>query len=143
VTFLVLFQGWLQRSYSPGNAENSLLTIEEVGGVLGIPVNLKTEDKFHLTIEEYLHAVLSLVEELVPFFPFFPFPFFSGVGGAVANTGTKTRLTTNAVTQHDFLRPQMINRFIKDIHSSFQVLNLKNDSLRRRGDGLKYNVSFL
>jgi hypothetical protein len=30
-----------------------------------VPVNLKTEDKFHLTIEEYLHAVLSLVEELV------------------------------------------------------------------------------
>ncbi|KAG0131643.1 Translin [Tuber indicum] len=115
VTFLVLFRGWLRRSYSPGNAENSLLTIEEVGGVLGIPVNLKTEDKFHLTIEEYLHAVLGLVEEL-------------------------TRLTTNAVTQRDFLRPQMINRFIKDIHSSFQVLNLKNDSLRRRGDGLKYNV---
>ncbi|CUS14101.1 unnamed protein product [Tuber aestivum] len=115
VAFLVLFRGWLQRSYAPGNAENSLLTIEEVGSVLGIPVNSKTEDKFHLTIEEYLHAVLGLVEEL-------------------------TRLTTNAVTQHDFLRPQMINRFIKDIHSSFQVLNLKNDSLRRRGDGLKYNV---
>ncbi|KAG0635593.1 Translin [Tuber brumale] len=115
VAFLVLFRGWLQRSYAPGNADNSLLTIEEVGGVLGIPVNLKTEDKFHLTIEEYLHAVLGLVEEL-------------------------TRLTTNAVTQRDFSRPQMINRFIKDIHSSFQVLNLKNDSLRRRGDGLKYNV---
>lgn len=30
-----------------------------------VPVNLKTEDKFHLTIEEYLHAVISLVEELV------------------------------------------------------------------------------
>ncbi|RPA89815.1 Translin [Choiromyces venosus 120613-1] len=115
VAFLVLFQAWLQRSYAPGNAENSLLTIEEVGDVLGVPVNLKNEDKFHLTIEEYLHAVLSLVEEL-------------------------TRLTTNAVTQHDFLRPQMINRFIKDIHSSFQVLNLKNDTLRRRGDALKYNV---
>jgi len=141
VTFLVLFQGWLQRSYAPGNAENSLLTIEEVGGVLGIPVNLKTEDKFHLTIEEYLHAVLSLVEELVPFF--LCFSPFSPEWRAVANMGMKTRLTTNAVTQHDFLRPQMINRFIKDIHSSFQVLNLKNDSLRRRGDGLKYNVSFL
>lgn len=41
------------------------------GGLAGVlmtmvvPVNLKTEDKFHLTIEEYLHAVISLVEELV------------------------------------------------------------------------------
>jgi hypothetical protein len=32
-----------------------------------VPVNLKTEDRFHLTIEEYLHAVISLVDELVPF----------------------------------------------------------------------------
>lgn len=29
---------------------------------------------------------------------------------------------------------------MKDLHSAFQVLNLKNDSLRRRGDGLKYHV---
>lgn len=33
--------------------------------VIIVPVNLKTEDKFHLTIEEYLHAVINLVEELV------------------------------------------------------------------------------
>jgi hypothetical protein len=36
----------------------------------------------------------------------------------------------------------MINRFVKDIHSSFQVLNLKNDSLRRRSDSLKYSVGY-
>lgn len=30
-----------------------------------VPVNLKTEDKFHLTIEEYLHAIVTLVDELV------------------------------------------------------------------------------
>jgi hypothetical protein len=47
---------------------------------------------------------------------------------------------TNAVTQRDFKRPQLISTFVKDIHSSFQVLNLKNDSLRRRSDALKYNV---
>lgn len=113
--FLVLLHGWLKRSYGAAESENSLLSIDEVGVVLGVPVNLKTEDRFHLTIEEYLHAVVSLVDEL-------------------------TRLTTNAVTQHDFLRPLMINRFVKDIHSSFQVLNLKNDSLRRRSDSLKYSV---
>jgi hypothetical protein len=47
---------------------------------------------------------------------------------------------TNAVTQRDFKRPQLISTFVKDIHSSFQVLNLKNDSLRRKSDGLKYHV---
>lgn len=40
--------------------------------VIIVPVNLKTEDKFHLTIEEYLHAVINLVEELVD-----PLSFFS------------------------------------------------------------------
>ena len=92
---MILLQGWLRRSYDAGTQDsgNSLLTIDEVGEVLGgnlnslaplqyeiklhgffwpmltygrqVPVNLKTEDRFHLTIEEYLHAVLSLVEELV------------------------------------------------------------------------------
>jgi len=34
----------------------------------------------------------------------------------------------------------LISRFVKDLHSAFQVLNLKNDILRRRSDGIKYNV---
>ncbi|KAF8545399.1 putative Translin-1 [Trichophaea hybrida] len=117
LTFLVLFETWLERMYTTDSPQpgNALLTIEEVGERLGVPVNLKTEDQFHITIEEYLHAVITLVEEL-------------------------SRLMTNAVTQRDFKRPQLISTFVKDIHSSFQVLNLKNDSLRRRSDGLKYNV---
>lgn len=34
----------------------------------------------------------------------------------------------------------LISRFVKDLHSAFQLLNLKNDTLRRRSDGIKYNV---
>ena len=30
-----------------------------------VPVNLKEQDAFHLTIEEYLLALISLIEELV------------------------------------------------------------------------------
>ncbi|TGZ82191.1 recombination hotspot-binding protein [Ascodesmis nigricans] len=126
LTFLVLFATWLERMYEGDGEEakekkpekehgNALLTLEEAGNELGVPVNLKTEDKFHLTIEEYLHAVITLVEEL-------------------------TRLTTNAVIQRDFERPMLISKFVKDLFSAFQVLNLKNDSLRRRGDSLKYSV---
>jgi len=29
---------------------------------------------------------------------------------------------------------------VKDLHAGFQILNLKNDSLRRRSDGIKYQV---
>jgi len=30
-----------------------------------VPANLKDRDEFHLTIEEYLQALISLVDELV------------------------------------------------------------------------------
>lgn len=33
-----------------------------------------------------------------------------------------------------------IAQFIKDVHAGFQILNLKNDSLRKRSDGIKYRV---
>lgn len=69
-----------------------MLTIEEVGGVMNstctrttsppvkckkdvanaepaVPVNLKDRDAFHLTIEEYLLSLVSLIEELVRFPP--------------------------------------------------------------------------
>ena len=40
----------------------------------------------------------------------------------------------------DYERPRRISQFIKDVHAGFQVLNLKNDALRRRSDSIKYNV---
>lgn len=95
--------------------QGELLTIEQVGEKLGVPVNVKNEDLFHLTIEEYLHGLISLIDELA-------------------------RLAVNSVTAGDYARPVLISRFVKDLHAAFQVLNLKNDALRRRSDGIKYNV---
>ena len=53
-----------------------------------VPVNLKNEDGFHITIEEYLHALVSLTEEL-------------------------SRLAINAVTLGDYSRPIQISKFVK------------------------------
>ncbi|KAF2721926.1 Translin [Polychaeton citri CBS 116435] len=92
-----------------------LLTIEEVGQVMNVPVNLKNIDAFHLTIEEYLLALISMVDEL-------------------------SRLARNSVTLGDYRRPLQISKFIKDLHAGFQILNLKNDALRKRSDGIKYRV---
>ena len=78
-------------------------------------MSLKEEDRFHFTIEEYLQSLISLVEELA-------------------------RLAVNSVTLGDYQRPLEISRFVKDLHAGFQILNLKNDSLRRRSDSIKYNV---
>lgn len=55
-------------------------------------------------------------------------------------TSLQTRLARNAVTLGDYERPLQINRFVKDVHAGFQILNLKNDILRRKSDGLKYRV---
>ncbi|GAB1194532.1 hypothetical protein APSETT444_003778 [Aspergillus pseudonomiae] len=93
----------------------SFLTIEEVGKFLDVPVNLKEQDAFHLTIEEYLLALISMVEEL-------------------------SRLAVNSVTLGDYARPVQIGSFIKDLFAGFQLLNLKNDILRKRSDGIKYSV---
>jgi hypothetical protein len=78
-------------------------------------VNLKDRDAFHLTIEEYLLALVSLLDELA-------------------------RLARNSVTLGDYARPLQISKFIKDVHAGFQILNLKNDVLRKRSDGIKYRV---
>lgn len=80
-----------------------------------VPVNLKDRDAFHLTIEEYLQSLISLIDELA-------------------------RLARNSVTAGDYARPVAIAKFIKQIHAGFQILNLKNDSLRKRSDGIKYRV---
>ncbi|KAL4969609.1 translin [Aspergillus stella-maris] len=93
----------------------SFLTIEEVGRVLEVPVNLKLEDAFHLTLEEYLLALISMIEELA-------------------------RLAVNSVTLGDYGRPTVIGNFIKELFNGFQLLNLKNDTLRKRSDAIKYSV---
>ncbi|KAL9580912.1 MAG: hypothetical protein Q9212_004216 [Teloschistes hypoglaucus] len=109
----VVFYVWL--GGAGGKPQGTLATIEEVGSALTVPINVKDRDTFHITTEEYLHALISLIEELA-------------------------RLAVNSVTLGDYQRPLQISKFVKDLHAGFQILNLKNDALRRRSDGIKYNV---
>ncbi|KAI4794305.1 Translin, partial [Aureobasidium sp. EXF-8846] len=116
-SFSILLCGFLGgfSSVGSGSQDGRLLTIEEVGQIMNIPVNVKDRDIFHLTIEEYLQSLISLIDELA-------------------------RLARNSVTQGDYSRPVHIAKFIKHVHAGFQILNLKNDSLRKRSDGIKYRV---
>ncbi|GJC79667.1 translin-1 [Colletotrichum liriopes] len=136
--FTVLLCGWLGGLTSDGKPGPvaRLLTLEEVGEIFKgiqchlrwfaffggleltmatVPVNLKDRDAFHLTIEEYLLALTDLTQEL-------------------------SRLATNAVTLSDFAMPVEISSFVKDLFAGFQLLNLKNDILRKRVDAVKYDV---
>lgn len=54
----------------------------------------------------------------------------------------KSRLAVNSVTLGDYTRPVQIGNFIKDLFAGFQLLNLKNDVLRKRSDSMKYSVCF-
>ncbi|KAH6604566.1 translin family [Trichoderma cornu-damae] len=92
-----------------------LLTLEEVGAIFSVPTNLKDRDAFHLTIEEYLLALVDLTQDL-------------------------SRLATNSVTLGDFQLPLTISAFVKDLFAGFQLLNLKNDIIRKRADSVKYEV---
>lgn len=92
-----------------------LLTLEEAGLLFGVPINLSVHDDFHITIEEYLSALVSVTDEL-------------------------SRLAMNSVTLGDVALAVRISGFIKDVHAGFQVLNLKNDFLRKRVDSVKYHV---
>ncbi|VDC00772.1 unnamed protein product [Peniophora sp. CBMAI 1063] len=91
----------------------TLLSLESTCDQLGIKSEWK--DKFQLAVEDYLHGVITLVNEL-------------------------SRLAINSVTLGDFEAPIKISFFVKDIFAGFTMLNLKNDLLRRRFDSLKYDL---
>ncbi|XP_017798732.1 PREDICTED: translin [Habropoda laboriosa] len=92
---------------------NVLVTKETAAEILG--VKNSREDGFHLDLEDYLMGLLQLAAEL-------------------------SRFAINSVTNGDYNRPIEIARFVNELNAGFKLLNLKNDSLRKRFDGLKYAV---
>ncbi|EFX84471.1 hypothetical protein DAPPUDRAFT_194468 [Daphnia pulex] len=85
----------------------------DVGKLL--EVSIKEEDGFHLDVEDYLSGLLQLASEL-------------------------SRLAVNSVTAGNYDLPIRISRFVSELNGGFRLLNLKNDSLRKRFDALKYDV---
>ncbi|KAI0535352.1 putative sequence-specific DNA binding protein [Xylaria digitata] len=111
---LTAWLGGMGTESRPGEL-GRLLTIEDIGEILKVPVNLKDRDSFHVTIEEYLLALTDITEEL-------------------------SRLAMNSVTMGDVALTVRISSFIKDLFAGFQLLNLKNDIVRKRVDAVKYHV---
>ncbi|KAJ3050080.1 hypothetical protein HK097_008937 [Rhizophlyctis rosea] len=112
----VLQQACYLAAYTTYLHYERLVTVPEVEEMLGVPVSLRGDlPTFHIGIEDLLHGIVSL-------------------------TGELTRLTVNCVTHGDFQRPFRIHQFIVDLHSGFQLLNLKNDTLRKRFDSIKYDI---
>ncbi|KAI9512407.1 translin [Russula earlei] len=93
--------------------DGTLASLATVADQLGIKE--EWEDRFSITPEDYLHGVITFINEL-------------------------SRLAVNAVTLGDFEAPLRISIFAKDVFTGFSMLNLKNDLLRRRFDSLKYDI---
>uniref|UniRef100_UPI00358EF301 translin n=1 Tax=Myxine glutinosa TaxID=7769 RepID=UPI00358EF301 len=91
----------------------TLISREQAAEILGVKV--QQEKGFHLDLDDYLSGLLVLANELV-------------------------RLAVNSVTAGDYNRPLRIAAFVNELDSGFRLLNLKNDALRKRYDGLKYDV---
>ncbi|TPX34478.1 hypothetical protein SmJEL517_g02824 [Synchytrium microbalum] len=93
-----------------------LATIPEIEAMLGVPVSLRGDvSHFHIPIEDLLLGMVSM-------------------------TGELARLAVNCVTHGNFSRPLRISKFVTELYSGFQLLNLKNDSLRKRFDSMKYDI---
>ncbi|KAF5385736.1 hypothetical protein D9757_005458 [Collybiopsis confluens] len=91
----------------------TLISLGDASEILGMQEEWK--DRVKLVVEDYLLGLISMVNEL-------------------------SRLAVNAVILGDFEEPLKISAFVKELFSGFSMLNLKNDSLRRRFDSLKYDV---
>jgi predicted translin family RNA/ssDNA-binding protein len=51
-----------------------------------------------------------------------------------------SRLAVNSVRYGNYSTPALISTYLNNLYSGFRVLNLRNDALRRRYDGIKYEI---
>nr|XP_043610399.1 translin [Erigeron canadensis] len=91
----------------------------ETGNLL---VHVEVEEKlelnaseFGLDVEDYLIGICFMSNEL-------------------------PRYVVNQVTAGDYDCPRKVLKFLTDLHASFRLLNLRNDLLRRKFDGMKYDL---
>ncbi|URE00845.1 Translin family [Musa troglodytarum] len=88
----------------------SLLMHPEAEKILGLD-----SSEFGLDIEDYLIGLCFMSNEL-------------------------PRYVVNQVTAGDYDCPRKVLKFLTDLHASFRMLNLRNDFLRKKFDGMKYEL---
>ncbi|CAL9092638.1 unnamed protein product [Musa textilis] len=88
----------------------SLLMHPEAENILGLD-----SSEFGLDIEDYLIGLCFMSNEL-------------------------PRYVVNQVTAGDYDCPRKVLKFLTDLHASFRMLNLRNDFLRKKFDGMKYDL---
>ncbi|KAJ3152967.1 hypothetical protein HDU86_005422 [Geranomyces michiganensis] len=112
----VLQQAVFLVTYTVFLQSERLATLQEIENELGVKISLRGDDLgFHIGVEDLLSGMSLVPNEL-------------------------SRLAVNCVISGDFDRPFRISTFVTELYSGFQLLNLKNDNLRKRFDGIKYDI---
>ncbi|KAJ0970318.1 hypothetical protein J5N97_023195 [Dioscorea zingiberensis] len=88
----------------------NLLAHEDAEKKLGLG-----DSEFGLDIEDYLIGICFMSNEL-------------------------PRYVVNQVTAGDYDSPRKVLKFLTDLHAAFRMLNLRNDFLRKKFDGMKYDL---
>ncbi|KAK2142596.1 hypothetical protein LSH36_935g00015 [Paralvinella palmiformis] len=115
----------------------ALITQTETAETLGVAA--QKEDGFHLELDDYLMGLLQMASELINLH--WKPPSNNPSNRAFTDdVKFQSRLAVNAVTSGDYSRPIRIASFVGELDSGFRLLNLKNDSLRKKFDGLKYDL---
>ncbi|XP_068755000.1 translin-like [Montipora capricornis] len=91
-----------------------LITRPQLAEMLGVQVE-RGSGGFHIDLEDFLTGLLLLANEL-------------------------SRFAVNSVTAADYRRPFRIAMFVAELDAGFRLLNFKNDFLRKKFDGLKYDL---
>ncbi|CAN4126150.1 unnamed protein product [Withania somnifera] len=88
----------------------TLVLHNEVEEKLGL-----TPTEFGLDVDDYLIGICFMSNEL-------------------------PRYVVNQVTAGDYDCPRKVLKFLTDLHAAFRMLNLRNDFLRKKFDGMKYDL---
>lgn len=109
-------------------------------------VALKDATQFHISVPNYLHAVISVCNELARL-------SYNSVttvsqletlrGKTSANDlyhKSDDQKTKDGAAPSPYFLPVVIAAFLKQVQAAFLILDLKNDGLRRHMDTLKYDV---
>jgi predicted translin family RNA/ssDNA-binding protein len=93
----------------------TLADLSDIEALLGVPGKKDGVNAFAVELEDYLIGLTFLPPELA-------------------------RLCLNSAIAGDYQLPTEIVRFVSDLYAGYRLLNLKNDYLRKRVDGIKYDV---
>ncbi|ELR14338.1 translin [Acanthamoeba castellanii str. Neff] len=98
--------------------DGRLISLREVEEMLDLPGEVEAEgaqSSFAIDIPDFLYGLAMIPNEL-------------------------SRLCVNRATAGDYEMVSRIGNFVNELYAGFQLLNLKNDFLRKKYDSIKYDL---